>query len=102
MGKIKDFIYKIASWLIKQGADKWLHLLVGMLVAMLSMASLPFLIHDMAAVKFLAVFLPCALDGIKECLIDSKPDFWDFLYTLIGALIGMLFCWMYLNLSSLW
>ena len=87
---MKQFLIKIAAWLIKRGADKWLHVLVGIIVASLMMLiPLP-----MAGKILLAVWTPCLLDVIKELKLDASFDFLDFLYTLIGGIIGAGLSWL--------
>lgn len=99
---MKNIIRKIAAWLIARGADKWLHFLFALVIAALVVAFVPFLLGDFAGVVFLSVFVPCALDAVKESCIDDAPDIWDMVWTLAGALAGMGLSLLILKMSALW
>lgn len=87
---MKNLIIKICAWLIKQGADKWLHVLFGLIIA-----ATAYLIPLPTAGRIMvAIWLPLIIDLIKELKIDASLDYMDVLYTLIGAAIGTTLAWL--------
>lgn len=82
---MKSIITKVCSWLINQGADKWLHFLFGLLIAelmmLIKMPIVPRLSASMAVVVVVEAF--------KESVVDSFFNKIDLLYTVIGGLLGV-------------
>lgn len=87
---MKRLIIKICAWLIKQGADKWLHVLIALVMAALIML-IPV---NMYGRILLAVWVPFFADIFKELKIDGAVDGLDVLYTIIGAGLGTLIAWL--------
>lgn len=83
---MKDTILRICSWLIRRGADKWLHFLFGLAVAQLVML-VPLPTWCRIAVSMAAVALS---DIAKECALDSFFNKKDLLYTVLGGALGVL------------
>ena len=81
---MKKLLIKICSWLIARGADKWLHLLFGLIIAELIML-IPLPIIGRIV---LAVWTAAIIDLIKELKLDACVDFYDMLYTIFGSIVG--------------
>lgn len=81
---MKNIIRKICAWLISWGADKWLYVLIAMIIAELIML-IPLPISGRV---LLAVWTPVALDLVKETTIDTSLDAMDMWFTLIGGALG--------------
>lgn len=89
---MKKLLIRIASWLISQGADKWLHVIAGIVIAELIML-LPMTIGAKCIASFIGVTI---VEFCKENLVDSKLDWNDVLATIVGCCIGILLS--YLNI----
>ena len=82
---MKRFLIKIFAWLIKQGADKWLHVIAGIVIAELVML-LPMTLGAKCIAAFIGVTI---IEFCKENLIDSKMDWADVAFTLVGCVLGI-------------
>lgn len=80
-----DIIKKICAWLIKRGADKWLHFIVGLVIAQLLML-VPLPMVWCIAISFAVVAIA---DIIKETFIDTLFNIADLLYTIAGGAVGV-------------
>lgn len=80
-----DIIKKICSWLIKRGADKWLHFIVGFVIAQLLML-VPLPMVWCIAISLAVVAIA---DIIKETFIDTRFNAIDLLYTIAGGAVGV-------------
>lgn len=89
---MKKLLNKICAWLIKQGADKWLHVIAGIVIAELIML-LPITLIAKCIFAFIGVTI---VEFCKENLVDSKLDWNDVLATIVGCCIGILLS--YLNI----
>lgn len=82
---MKRFLIKIFAWLIKQGADKWLHVIAGIVIAELVML-LPMTLGAKCIAAFIGVTI---VEFCKENLLDSKMDWADVAFTMAGCVIGI-------------
>lgn len=82
---MKRFLIKIFAWLIKQGADKWLHVIAGMVIAQFAML-LPITLIAKCIAAFIGVTI---IEFCKENLIDSQMDWKDVAFTMAGCVIGI-------------
>jgi hypothetical protein len=83
---------KILQWLGEIKTDKLLHLIAGILVSQIIYASLSFTTLHTGWILLLSLSVTAIAGGAKEA-IDKKigvPSIMDFLYTVIGGLIGVL------------
>lgn len=82
---MKKLLNKICAWLIRQGADKWLHVLFGLVIAELLML-LPMTLIAKCIAAFIGVTM---IEFCKENLLDSKMDWADVAFTLVGCMLGI-------------
>lgn len=82
---MKKILIRIFAWLIKQGADKWLHVIAGIVIAELVML-LPMTLGAKCIASFIGVTI---VEFCKENLLDSKMDWADVALTMAGCVIGI-------------
>ena len=82
---MKKILIRIFAWLIRQGADKWLHVIAGIVIAELVML-LPMTLGAKCIAAFIGVTI---IEFCKENLIDSQMDWHDVLATIVGCGIGI-------------
>ena len=82
---MKKLLNRIFAWLIKQGADKWLHVIAGMVIAQFAML-LPITLIAKCIASFIGVTM---IELCKENLIDSQMDWADVAFTLVGCVLGI-------------
>ena len=82
---MKKLLNKICAWLIRQGADKWLHVLFGLVIAELLML-LPMTLIAKCIAAFIGVTM---IEFCKENLLDSKLDWADVAFTIAGCVFGI-------------
>lgn len=87
-------VNKILQWLNKIKTDKLLHFIAGILIAQLTYILLSFTttLH-ICWVSVLSLLTTAIIGGVKEAY-DKKhgvPSLSDFIYTVIGGLVGILF-----------
>lgn len=82
---MKRFLIRIFAWLIKQGADKWLHVITGIVIAELVML-LPMTLLAKCIAAFIGVTI---IEFCKENLLDSAMDWKDVAFTIVGCVIGI-------------
>lgn len=83
---------KILQWLSEIKADKLLHFIAGILISQITYALLSFTTLHIGWILLLSLLIITVIGGAKEA-IDKKigvPSIIDFLYTIIGGLIGLL------------
>lgn len=83
---MKKFIEKLA----KVAADKWLHFIVGMVLAQLTIALLMAVQGDMFVAYGGGMAVALAAGFVKELKDGSHADVQDFLFTLVGGAVGAL------------
>lgn len=92
MKKVLDCIYRIFGRLAGIGSDKYLHLLVGLIVAFV----LGKLFAHVEAWAYPAIVGVLLLMVAKECvdyyIRDEQFDFKDIAAGLVGSVVGVLMC----------
>ena len=81
---------KIIEKLAKVAADKWLHFIVGLILAQLTIALLMAVQSDVFVAYGGGMAVALAAGFIKELKDGSHADVQDFLFTLIGGAFGAL------------
>lgn len=81
---------KLIEKLGKVAADKWLHLIVGMVLAQLTIALLLAVQSDVFLAYGGGMAVALAAGFVKELKDGSHADVQDFLFTLVGGIIGAL------------
>ena len=81
---------KILEKLANVAADKWLHLIVGMVLAQLTIALLCAVQNDIILAYGAGMAVALAAGFIKELKAGSHADVQDFLFTLVGGMVGAL------------
>lgn len=81
---------KIIEKLAKVAADKWLHLIVGMVLAQLTIALLLAVQSDVFVAYGAGMAVALAAGFVKELKDGSHADVQDFLFTLVGGVVGAL------------
>ena len=81
---------KIIEKLGKVAADKWLHFIVGMVLAQLTIALLCAVQNDIILAYGAGMAVALAAGFVKELKDGSHADVQDFLFTLVGGVIGAL------------
>ena len=71
-------------------ADKWLHFIVGMILAQLTIALLCAVQNDIILAYGAGMAVALAAGFVKELKDGSHADVQDFLFTLVGGVIGAL------------
>ena len=79
---------KIIEKLGKVATDKWLHFIVGMILAQLTIALLCAVQNDIILAYGAGMAVALAAGFIKELKDGSHADVQDFLFTLIGGVVG--------------
>ena len=79
---------KIIEKLGKVSADKWLHFIVGMILAQLTIALLCAVQNDIILAYGAGMAVALAAGFIKELKDGSHADVQDFLFTLVGGVVG--------------
>ena len=79
---------KIIEKLAKVAADKWLHLIVGLILAQLTIALLCAVQNDIILAYGAGMAVALAAGFVKELKDGSHADVQDFLFTLVGGVIG--------------
>lgn len=79
------FLNKIFKWLFTIDKDKYMHAVIGALIASLFLSVFCFLPSWINFIISAIMVISSAL--IKDLIIDVKPDFIDILYTLGGGII---------------
>lgn len=81
---------KIIEKLAKVAADKWLHFIVGLVLAQLTIALLCAVQNDIILAYGAGMAVALAAGFVKELKDGSHADVQDFLFTLIGGVFGAL------------
>lgn len=81
---------KLIEKLANVAADKWLHFIVGMVIAQLTIALLLTVQSDVFLAYGAGMAVALAAGFIKELKDGSHADVQDFLFTLIGGVVGAL------------
>lgn len=81
---------KIIEKLGKVATDKWLHFIVGLVLAQLTIALLCAVQDDIILAYGAGMAVALAAGFIKELKDGSHADVQDFLFTLVGGVIGAL------------
>jgi len=81
---------KLIEKLGKVAADKWLHFIVGMILAQLTIALLCAVQDDIILAYGAGMAVALAAGFIKELKDGSHADVQDFLFTLVGGVFGAL------------
>lgn len=79
---------KIIEKLSKVAADKWLHFIVGLILAQLTIALLCAVQNDIILAYGAGMAVALAAGFVKELKDGSHADVQDFLFTLVGGVIG--------------
>lgn len=79
---------KLIEKLGKVAADKWLHFIVGMVLAQLTIALLCAVQDDIILAYGAGMAVALAAGFIKELKDGSHADVQDFLFTLVGGVVG--------------
>lgn len=72
----------------KVAADKWLHFIVGLILAQLTIALLMAVQSDVFVAYGGGMAVALAAGFIKELKDGSHADVQDFLFTLVGGVVG--------------
>ena len=81
---------KIIEKLANVAADKWLHFIVGLVLAQLTIALLCAVQNDIILAYGAGMAVALAAGFIKELKDGSHADVQDFLFTLVGGMVGAL------------
>ena len=79
---------KIFEKLGNVAADKWLHFIVGMVLAQLTIALLCAVQDDIILAYGAGMAVALAAGFVKELKDGSHADVQDFLFTLVGGVVG--------------
>lgn len=74
----------------KVAADKWLHFIVGLVLAQLTIALLCAVQNDIILAYGAGMAVALAAGFVKELKDGSHADVQDFLFTLVGGVVGAL------------
>lgn len=74
----------------KVAADKWLHFIVGLILAQLTIALLCAVQNDIILAYGAGMAVALAAGFVKELKDGSHADVQDFLFTLVGGVVGAL------------
>lgn len=74
----------------KVAADKWLHFIVGLILAQLTIALLCAVQDDIILAYGAGMAVALAAGFVKELKDGSHADVQDFLFTLVGGVVGAL------------
>ena len=81
---------KLIEKLGKVTADKWLHFIVGLVLAQLTIALLCAVQNDIILAYGAGMAVALAAGFVKELKDGSHADVQDFLFTLVGGVFGAL------------
>lgn len=76
--------------IVKVGADKWLHFIVGLVLCQLVIALLLAVQNDVFVAYGAGMAVALAAGFVKELKDGSHADVQDFVFTLVGGIIGAL------------
>ena len=79
---------KLIEKLGKVTADKWLHFIVGLVLAQLTIALLCAVQDDIILAYGAGMAVALAAGFVKELKDGSHADVQDFLFTLVGGVVG--------------
>lgn len=79
---------KLIEKLGKVTADKWLHFIVGLVLAQLTIALLMAVQSDVFVAYGAGMAVALAAGFVKELKDGSHADVQDFLFTLVGGVFG--------------
>ena len=79
---------KIIEKLGNVAADKWLHFIVGLVLAQLTIALLCAVQDDIILAYGAGMAVALAAGFVKELKDGSHADVQDFLFTLVGGVFG--------------
>ena len=79
---------KLIEKLGKVAADKWLHFIVGLILAQLTIALLCAVQNDIILAYGAGMAVALAAGFIKELKDGNHADVQDFLFTLVGGVVG--------------
>ena len=79
---------KLIEKLGKVAADKWLHFIVGLVLAQLTIALLCAIQNDIILAYGAGMAVALAAGFVKELKDGSHADVQDFLFTLVGGVFG--------------
>ena len=79
---------KLIEKLGNVAADKWLHFIVGLVLAQLTIALLCAVQNDIILAYGAGMAVALAAGFIKELKDGSHADVQDFLFTLVGGIVG--------------
>ena len=79
---------KLIEKLGKVAADKWLHFIVGLILAQLTIALLCAVQNDIILAYGAGMAVALAAGFVKELKDGSHADVQDFLFTLVGGVVG--------------
>ena len=79
---------KLIEKLGKVAADKWLHFIVGLVLAQLTIALLCAVQDDIILAYGAGMAVALAAGFVKELKDGSHADVQDFLFTLVGGVVG--------------
>lgn len=79
---------KLIEKLGNVAADKWLHFIVGMILAQLTIALLCAVQNDIILAYGAGMAVALAAGFVKELKDGSHADVQDFLFTLVGGVVG--------------
>lgn len=79
---------KIIEKLGKVATDKWLHFIVGLVLAQLTIALLCAVQNDIILAYGAGMAVALAAGFVKELKDGSHADVQDFLFTLVGGVVG--------------
>lgn len=81
---------KLIEKLGEVAADKWLHFIVGLILAQLTIALLCAVQNDIILAYGAGMAVALAAGFVKELKDGSHADVQDFLFTLVGGVVGAL------------
>lgn len=79
---------KIIEKLANVAADKWLHFIVGLVLSQLTIALLCAVQNDIILAYGAGMAVALAAGFVKELKDGSHADVQDFLFTLVGGVVG--------------
>ena len=96
MKKIYEYYQKVAEWLCGFGGDRYVHLVVGLLLAYLAANIGIYALHsELLPAMFVSFILISALGVVKELadyVLRKGFDGVDMLFTWVGSALGVLLC----------
>ncbi len=96
MKKIYDFYQKVAGWLCHFEGDKYVHLILGLLLAYIMVHVGVSVIHSELLPAMFVSFIIVAFLGIAKETMDfvlrKGFDGADMMFTWVGSALGVLLC----------